>query len=213
MDQNSDPWLKARLGILTASEVQSLITPGGDVANNNDSRAIVFTKVGERITGQIEESYTSKHMERGNIFEPFARDLYVSERNPVKECGFVTRQFEGFKIGYSTDGLVGDDGLIEIKCPAQAKHIKEICLETEPTAYMMQMQTGMLVTGREWCDYIAHYNGMNQRIVRVLSDSRIQEKILLAAKNLEECIEINTALYHENSQGMPKSNYIEGVSV
>jgi len=207
--QGSEEWKRARLGILTASQVKNVITPTGKLADNKDSRAIVYEKVAERITGRIGESFSNPDMERGNNFEPFARDLYDKEIAPVKEIGFIVRDFGGFKIGYSPDGEVGEDGLIEIKAPGRTKHVKEICLNEEPKEHMMQFQTGMLVTDRKWCDYIAYYNGMKLRVVRVYPDLKLQDLIVKAAENLEtritECIED----YHTNTKQMPMAELIE----
>lgn len=209
--QQSDEWFKTRIGIITASQMRDLITPTGKLASNKDSRAIVYKKVYERLTNEIEEAYCDFNMERGKAFEPFARDLYSKEREQVRECGFITKEFDGFKIGYSPDGVVGEEGLIEIKCPEYHKHIKEICEDTEPKDSMMQMQTGLLLTGRKWCDFISHYNGMHQRIVRVYPDLEIHELIKTATKNLEECININLRKYHENTKYMPKAKYERGI--
>jgi len=207
--QGSEEWLNARLGILTASQTKNVITPTGKLANNKDSRGIIYEKVAERITGRIGESFSSPDMERGNTFEPFARDLYAKEIAPVREVGFIVRDFGGFKIGYSPDGLVGKDGLIEIKAPGRTKHVKEICLNEEPKEHMMQFQTGLLVTGRKFCDYMAYHNGMKPRIVRVYPDVELQSLIVQAAENLEtriiECIED----YNTNTKNMPMANFIE----
>ena len=152
-------------------------------------------------------------MERGNVYELFARDHYSEHHAKVKECGFIVRDFSGFKIGYSPDGLIGDDGLIEIKAPARAKHVKEICENTEPSEYMMQIQAGLLVTGRKWCDYVAHYNGMHQRIVRIYPDAELHEKIIEAAKTLEDCICLNIEKYNENTSHLIKTKRIESEMV
>lgn len=207
--QGSDEWLQARLGILTASQTKELVTATGKIAANDKTRAIVYQKVAERLTGRIEESYSNAHMERGHTYEPFARDLYAETQAPVRECGFIVRQFDGFKIGYSPDGLVGENGLIEIKAPARAKHVKEICEAKEPSEYMLQMQTGLLVTGCEWIDYVAHFNGMHQRIVRIEPDLELHEKIKDAAKILEEQIRSNIINYHLHTQDMPQADFIE----
>jgi hypothetical protein len=211
--QGSDEWKKARLGILTASQTKGLITPTAKLANNKDSRAIVYEKVAERITGRIEESFSNADMERGNTFEPFARDLYRAKIAPVKEVGFIVRDFGGFKIGYSPDGLVNKDGLIEIKAPGRTKHVKEICQGEEPKEHMMQFQTGMLVTGRKWCDYMAYFNGMKPRIVRVYPDIELQNLIVQAAEILEarivECIEE----YNTNTIDMPIPQFIESETI
>jgi len=200
------------LGILTASQTKNLITPTGKLADNKDSRAIVYEKVAERITGRFEESFSNADMERGHTFEPFARDLYSEKIAPVKEIGFVVRDFGDFKIGYSPDGMVGKDGLLEIKAPGRTKHVKEICLNEEPKEHMMQFQTGMLVTDRKWIDYMAYFNGLKPRIVRVYPDIELQGLIIQAAKNLEtriiECIEE----YNVNTADMPATKFIEGVT-
>lgn len=210
--QGSDEWLNVRIGIITASQMSQLITPTGKLADNKDSRAIVCKKVYERLTKESADGeFDSYHMERGRVFEPFARDLYSREREQVIECGFITRQFDGFKIGYSPDGIVGDEGLIEIKCPDGHKHVKEICENEEPKDAMMQMQTGLLVTGRKWCDFISHCNGMHQRIVRVYPNLELHELIKSASKNLEECININLDRYAENTKYMPKAKFERGI--
>ena len=213
LQQGTDAWLQARLGIITASQMKLLITQTGKVADNNDSRAIVYQKVSERISNEIEESFSNHHMERGKTYEPFARDLYDSEIAKVQECGFITRQFDGFKIGYSPDGLVGDDGLIEIKCPTQHKHVKEICENKEPKEHMMQIQTGLLVTERKWCDFVSYYNGMALRVVRVYPDLELHATITGAVKILEENIQKNLEIYNQYAADMPHAKYIEGEAV
>ncbi len=210
--QGTDAWLKARLGIITASEMHKLITPTGKVANNDDIRAIVFQKVAERLTGKVEENFSNHHMERGRVFEPFAKDLYSEKRYQVRDCGFITRQFDGFKIGYSPDGLLVDkNGAIEIKCPEQHKHVREIIEDESPKSAMMQIQTGMLVAGLEFVDFCSFYNGMPMRIVTVEPDLEIQEKIILAAANLEECVVKNIYIYNEKITTFPKAKYIKEV--
>lgn len=209
--QGTDEWLALRSKIITASKMQSLITPTGKVANNNDSRAIVYEILSDRLNAYKEESFYNSHMERGNTFEPFARDLYSEKIAQVKECGFIVRDFGDYKIGFSPDGLVGDDGLIEIKCPAKAKHVKEICLDEEPKDAMMQMQTGLLVTGRKWCDFVSHYNGMPQRVVRVFPDLELHEKIKESCLVLEQNIKRNLDVYLEKTKHMNCARYEEAV--
>jgi len=209
--QGTDEWLNLRLGILTASEVHKLITPTGKVANNDDSRAIVFQKVAERITRTIEEQPFNFHMERGNTFEPFARDLYSEKRHQVREIGFITRSFDDVTIGYSPDGLLVDkNGGIEIKCPEKHKHVKEIIEDEMPKSAMMQLQTGMLVANLEFIDFCSFFNGMPMRIYTVEPDREIQEKIVEAAFNLEECIKKNIEIYNEKIKNFPISKYIRG---
>jgi len=126
--QGSEEWLRARLGIITASQVGKLVTPKTKkIANNDDSRGIVYEKLAERITGRSDDFFHSKYMDIGNNFEPFARDLYSEKLAPVREVGFIVRDFGDFKIGYSPDGLVDEgEGLIEIKCPSRNTHPRNV---------------------------------------------------------------------------------------
>jgi hypothetical protein len=219
LEQGSPEWLLARLGIITASQVCRLITGGGKIADNNDSRSIVFEKLAERLTGRAEENISNKHMERGHVFEVVARDFYSEKIAPVSEVGFITRHFDdpdlpdGYRIGFSPDGLIGDDGIAEIKSPARTKFVKEFCENKPPDAYALQCHTGMLVTGRTYCDYIGIYNGMHMRTWRIHEDLEIQEKIKEAAKNLEVCILKQIALYKKHTADMFLVPFIEEVLV
>ena len=205
LEQGTNEWLRTRLGIITASVMHQLVTPKGKIADNNDSRGIIYEKVSERVTGEIGEFFTNAHMDRGNTFEPFARDLYSDEIATVKECGFITRKINGVTIGYSPDGLIGDDGLIEIKCPNRTKHVKEIIEGLEPKAYLMQMHTGMLVTDRDWCDYVGYYDGMPMRTVRIERDPAMDILITNAATVFEECVREKIEIYKILTKNMQKS--------
>ncbi len=145
----------------------------------------------------------------GHVWEGFARDLYSKERDPVEECGFITREIEGVKIGYSPDGLVGEDGSIEIKALKRHNHVKAMCEKEIPSLFLMQVQCGLLVSGRKWCDFVYHCNGMAQRIIKVVPDQDIRNLIIEATKNLEECILKNIELYKKNAEGMPFAKYQE----
>lgn len=209
--QGSEEWLNARLRIITASQVGKLVTPKTKkIANNEDSRGIVYEKLAERITGRTDDFFLSKYMDIGNNFEPFARDLYSEKVSPVREVGFIVRDFGDFKIGYSPDGLVDEgEGLIEVKCPSRNIHVKGICSGGIPAMYTMQMQTGMLVTGRKWCDYVSYFNGMKLNVVRMHADEELQDLIVEAVgvfeTRLVECID----LYNEKTKTMPMANLIE----
>ena len=118
-----EEWLYQRCGIITASVVGQLITPKTvKPASNDYSRALTMHLTAERITGFVEPTFTSSDMERGNLDEPYARAAYSSTARTLLEVGFMVRDFGGYRIGYSPDGLVGDDGLIEIKSRKQKIH-------------------------------------------------------------------------------------------
>ena len=114
--QGTDEWLTARRGIITASVVGRLLTPTGRVASNDHSRAFPFELAAERITGTSEYVFVNDDMQRGNLHEPIARDKYADTNGvTVQQVGFMVRDDWGFPIGYSPDGLVDDDGLLEVK--------------------------------------------------------------------------------------------------
>ena len=112
LEQGSDEWLAARLGVLTASCVKLILTPTLKTANNDKTRAHVFDIAAQRITQYLEPQFIGDDMLRGMEDETYARDKYAEKCAPVTECGFITSDKFGFTLGYSPDGLVGDDGLI-----------------------------------------------------------------------------------------------------
>ena len=115
LEQGSPEWLAARCGLLTASTIGKLITPKLQVADNETSRGLIETLVAERLTGHIDPIYPNADMQRGTMDEPYARDLYAKEYAPVTEIGFAVRTINGYRLGASPDGLVGEYGGLEIK--------------------------------------------------------------------------------------------------
>lgn len=196
--QGSDEWLAARLGILTASEVKLILTPTLKIANNDKTRAHVWELAAQRITQYIEPSYIGDDMLRGWDDEIRARDLYSEKYAPVNEVGFITDDRFGFTIGYSPDGLVGDDGLIECKSRRQKYQIQTISEGKVPDEYMLQLQTGLLVTGRKWIDFISYSGGLPMYVTRVLPDAEIQTAIVDAATEFEAKVVQAVQSYHDN---------------
>ena len=187
LEQGSDEWLAARCGIVTASVVGQLITPKTvKPASNDTARALVATLAAERITGHVEPIQANAAMERGTLDEPFARDIYSEHFAEATEVGFMVEDRFGFKIGYSPDGLVGDDGLIEIKSRNQKIQLQTILADEVPLSNMAQCQAGLLVSGREWIDYVSYSGGMPLYVKRVLPDPKWQEAIIEAVKSFEE---------------------------
>ena len=168
LQQGTPEWLAARCGIVTASVVGQLITPKTvKPAANDYSRALAVTLTAERITGHVEPIHENQDMLRGTLDEPFARDKYAEHFAPVEEIGFMVRDDWGFRLGYSPDGLVGDDGLIEIKSRRQKKHLATILADEVPLENMAQCQAGLLVSGREWLDYVSFCSGMPLYVKRI----------------------------------------------
>lgn len=204
--QGSDEWLAMRCGLLTASEMKHVITPTLKAANNDKTRAHLYELLAQRITRYVEPMYVSDDMLRGVEDEFYARQAYAEHHAPVEQVGFVTNDRWGFTIGYSPDGLVGKDGLIEIKSRRQKYQVQTIIENltggTIPADYVMQAQTGLLVSEREWLDFISYSGGLPMCVVRVWPDDAVQGAIIEAAAAFEaklaECLEI----YRDASAGL-----------
>jgi hypothetical protein len=195
--QGSDEWLAARCGLLTASEMKRIITPKLTVASNEQERAHLFELLAQRITRYVEPAYISDDMLRGQEDEIEARALYAQHYAPVETVGFMVRDFGWGKIGYSPDGLVGDDGLIECKSRRQRFQVETICQGEMPTDYRIQVQTGLLVSGRQWCDFVSYSGGLPMCPIRVEVEEEVQAAILDAAQAFEERLALRLAQYRQ----------------
>jgi len=209
LTQGTDEWLAARAGIVTASVVGQLITPKTiKPAVNDYSRGLTTLLAAERITGHVEPIHESSDMLRGTLDEPFARDLYSEHFAEATEVGFMVRDDWGFRIGYSPDGLVGDDGLIEIKSRRQKKQLATILADEVPLENMAQIQCGLLVSGREWLDYVSYCGGMPLYVKRVLPDPKWFHAIFQAVEAFEDNAAQMVKNYQTNTAGRPATERI-----
>lgn len=183
--QGSDAWLAARCGLLTASEIKLILTPTLKTASNEKERAHIYELLAQRITGYVEPQYVSDDMIRGTCDEVEARILYAKTYAPVQEMGFITNDRWGFTLGYSPDGLVGDDGLIECKSRRQRFQVETIAKGEMPVDYALQVQTGLLISERQWLDFISYSGGLPMATIRVYPDAVVQMAILEAAGAFE----------------------------
>ena len=197
IEQGGEEWLALRRGILTASEMRLILTPTMRTASNDKERAHMFELLGQRITGYTEPHYISDDMLRGHEDEVAARIRYAEHFAPVTECGFVTNDDHGVVIGYSPDGLVGDDGLIECKSRRQKYQIETILADEVPAEYLLQCQTGLLVTGRKWLDFISYCGGLPMFVKRVWPCPEIHRAILDAALAFEQRLAAAQTRYDE----------------
>jgi hypothetical protein len=195
--QGSDEWLAARCGLLTASEMKYIVTPTLKIASNEKERAHLWELLSQRITQYVEPTYIGFEMLRGEEDEVFAREAYTEHYAPVEEAGFITNNRWGFTIGYSPDGLVGDDGLIECKSRRQKYQIETIATNAMPVDYFIQCQTGLLVAERKWLDFISYSAGLPMCVIRVHPDPAAQEAIVNAAGEFERRLAEKLALYEE----------------
>ena len=200
--QGSEEWFEARRGLLTASEIDRIITPTLKIASNEKTRMHLYELLAQRISGYVEPSYVGDDMLRGYEDEILACERYSLEYAPVTSCGFVTNDEFGFVIGCSPDGLVGDDttgGILECKSRRQKYQVQTIVenvtADTIPDDYVIQVQTELLVTRRPWCDFISYSGGLPMVVIRVYPDAKIQEAIIQAATDFEAKIAEKWAIY------------------
>ena len=157
IEQGTDEWFAVRIGKVTASRVADVIakTKTGYSATRDNYMAQLIC---ERLTGLKGESFTNAAMQHGTDTEPLARAAYEALQDVlVDEVGFVPHP-SIIMAGASPDGLVGDDGLLEIKCPNTATHIETLISKVVPGKYNTQMQFQMACTGRQWCDFVSFDN-------------------------------------------------------
>ena len=179
-----------------------------EVAKGDTARSVTALLVAERITGWTDPTYISDDMLRGMEDEPRARDKYAEHFAPVDEIGFMIREGHGYTIGYSPDGLVGDDGLIEIKSRRQKKQVETVISGHPPAENMAQLQTGLLVSGRNWIDYVSYSGGMNLWVKRVYPDQRWFDAIIAAVQAFEENAAEMIRLYSAGVEGFPMTERV-----
>lgn len=155
MEQGTAEWHAVRCGKVTASRVADVVarTKTGFGASRANYMAEL---IAERLTGSPAEGFKSPAMQWGTEMEPEARAAYQFHVNTrVQQVAFVSHPNIGM-TGASPDGLVGEDGLVEIKCPNTATHIDTLLSATVPAKYVTQMQWQMACTGRRWCDFASY---------------------------------------------------------
>jgi hypothetical protein len=182
--QGSEEWLIARLGTPTASNFDKIITSTGKESATLSKYAL------ELATGWLlsspEQGYENIHMLRGKELEPVARQAYAEQtfQGVDDKVGFIKNQ----GCIYSPDGLLGDDGLLEIKCPLAITHAKYLLDNKMPTDYWQQVQGGLWVSGRKFCDFVSFHPNFKEKqlfIVRVERDEKfIAELAKLAQKTI-----------------------------
>lgn len=157
--QGSPEWFAIRLGKVTASRVADIVAK--TKTGYSTSRANYAAQlVAERLTGKAQESYTNAAMQHGTDTEPEARSAYeFYSGDKVTEIGFVLHPTIGM-TGASPDGLVGDNGMVEIKCPNTATHIETLRGGAVPGKYVTQIQWQLACTGRKYCAFVSYDNRM-----------------------------------------------------
>jgi putative phage-type endonuclease len=172
--QNSEEWDVLRRGKFTASSFSDLFMAKSTAGYKKTIRKVVY----ERLTGESPESFKSNYMERGHEVEPMAREQYeINSFNTATDGGFF--ELDEW-VGCSPDGLINDNGLLEIKSPAYNTFIDYLLSGKVPSEYTYQIQGQLYVTGREWVDFVAYHPALPIIIIRVLPDPVIIEQIKVA---------------------------------
>ena len=196
IEQGTEAWHQLRLGKVTASRVADILAQTRTGPSASRQNYLIELAL-QRSTGTIEPSYTNAAMEWGTQTEPQARVAYeVETGNFVDQVAFIDHPTIA-NFGCSPDGLIGDDGLIEIKCPNSATHWEYFKAKKPPQKYVTQIQTQLCVTGRKWCDFVSFDPRMPSRsqllIVRVDRDetfiAEIEEKVKQFLSEVE--VEVN----------------------
>ena len=173
--QGDETWLKARCGIPSASEFNRIVTSKGSATSSAVRERYLNEKIGERVGCTVQVHNVSDAMERGTQLEPKARAWYEATTGAdVVEVGFCHADKAG-RWGASPDGLVGDDGGIEIKCPGRPQMIACLRRDHAPADYFVQVQGCLWVTGRRWWDVIVYTEdyGIPNRIWRVAAHDQM----------------------------------------
>lgn len=152
IEQGSEQWLQMRVGKLTASRMADVLASNTTAARRN----YLAQLVAERLTGAVGESFSNAAMAWGTEHEPLARAEYeILTDSSVDQVSFVDHPSIAW-CGASPDGLIGDDGLIEIKAPNTATHIDYLLGQKPPAKYVPQMALQLACTGRQWCDFVSY---------------------------------------------------------
>ncbi len=163
-EQGAPEWHAARLGMITASRFSDVLAKG----QGKTRRAYLLQLAAERLTGEMQETYTNGDMARGVELEAEAREAYESMYGvSVHQIGFA--KLDDW-IGASPDGLIETDGGLEIKCPRATTHLQYQDDDCLPTVYTPQVQGQLWVTGRKWWDFMSYHPKLEPFIVRVYRD-------------------------------------------
>jgi putative phage-type endonuclease len=174
IEQGSDEWLKLRLGVATASNFDKIITSTGKESESLKKYASQLAT--ELMLETPEPSFKNDVMARGNEVEPLARDAYQEQTfNVVEQITMFKSDCGNF--GYSPDGIVNDDGLVEIKCPLATTHFKYLLDNKMPSDYWQQVQAGLWVSQRKWIDFVSYNSYFKDKKLFVIRVERDEEYI------------------------------------
>lgn len=175
LEQGSEEWFSARLGKPTASRFKDIITPAkGD--KSASYKGYMYELIAERLTKEKDNGFKSEWMQRGNDIEPLARSSYeFLHDTEVSQVGIMLN--DEMTIGASPDGLIGDTGGLEIKCPKPSTIVKYMLDDRLPLEYKPQVMGSLWISGREWWDFLAFHPSMDFFEIRVYRDEDYIKKM------------------------------------
>lgn len=203
MDQHSSEWFSARLGKVTASKVKDVMSKGRRRAPSATRQNYMMQLLCERLTGKREEGYTSSAMQRGTDLEPVARSAYEIDKGVMTtETGLILHpKIEGF--GASPDGLVGDRGMLEIKCPNTATHVFTMQSGRHDPQYEWQMFAQLSCADRDWVDFVSFDDRMPDELqYACFRLERDEARIRLMETEIKLFLEELAELEHEMRERM-----------
>lgn len=195
--QGSPEWLQARLGVPSASSYSKLITSTGKASTQ--ANAYINQLVAERLTGEPTFFQVTDPMQRGIDLEPQARTAYEMETgNLVLQVGFLMH--DTLQAGASPDGMVGENGGLEIKCPSGHTQVAYLRDGDLPTQYFQQVQGCLWISGRDWWDFMSYHPKMEPLIVRVFRDEEFIKALECAVIDTVKVIEILTMKFRSKHE-------------
>ena len=192
-EQGTPEWCAARLGIVTMSEIKTLLVKGkGPAGFGTGAYSYMNQLIGERITGEPAEAFAGNaHTQRGHELEPLARALYsqATGNEALEQVGIILNH----GVGYSPDSLVGQDGLIEIKTKLPKYQIELLLADELPQEHVAQCQGGLWVSEREWIDFISYWPGMPLFIKRTYRDEAMIQTLAERVEAFHDVLETRMA--------------------
>ncbi len=185
IEQGTPEWAVLRAGVITASNFSDVLAKGQGKTRAKYMRRLAAQRITENVSG----GFFNSHTERGSEYESEACQAYQGYTgNEIKKCGFMK---DGY--GYSPDGLVGDSGVIEIKTRLDDLQVELLLDEKVPNEHIAQIQGGLMVSGRDWCDFVSYSPGLPIFIKRVSRDEEyiktLREELMKFENELKEMVE------------------------
>lgn len=194
LEQGTPEWHAARLGIVTMSELKTLLVKGRGPSNfGAGALSYMHQLIGERITGESADVFQGNaHTQRGHMLEPMARELYseATGNTQLEQVGIILNH----GAGYSPDSLVGSEGLIEVKTKLPKYQIELLLADELPQEHVAQCQGGLWVSEREWIDFVSYWPGMPLFVKRAYRDEMLIKNIAERIESFYEELEYRTSM-------------------